>query len=838
MLTYHEYEKVVYDWLIAKRDNDPNFTFSLRKKVGKGLEKDIFIGTEKSKYFATTFWALRIDYPGSSGEATGIIFKLGKIDYSYFIELNQTNKPHNEQNKAVLRVLKEVCSKLPPDLEYAGSDNESNAMFNVKILPTEPVYVDLNLMFTDIDKQLAVFVPIVDEVLANEKSVNPSFIGQRITNEEFSHWNNKLETRVINNTDFFGALLIKLGEVITEKYFDTLRKLIFDLDLEITSEKVYFNYEKDKLIFGIGQRYVLNIENNQFFRLISKNKVSDNGEEFTSEPKAFLTNYPLDFDLQSHYDDLLIGAKETLAITEKSGFFKFDKKDFREMAFRDNNLITIEKQSADPTLNLILFGPPGTGKTYRLQKEYFKHFTVNESSLSRESYLENLINDLNWWQLISIVSLDLGRTKVRHIYEHELIQIKEKLSSSKTVMPTIWGQLQAHTVMDCVNVNVEKRSEPLYFSKDKDSFWSINEGLLRDNFPEGIEILQEYKDFKPRNNKSVKNYEFITFHQSFSYEDFIEGIKPNLTDDSDNSELKYHIEDGIFKRLCKRAESDPKNKYCIFIDEINRGNVSAIFGELITLIESDKRIGNTNELKIQLPYSKDLFGVPKNLYIIGTMNTADRSVESLDTALRRRFSFEEMLPNAELVSPEKMVYDLWLKHADAEWEDEDWLIDEKNLYTLLSSENLLRMSLLKKKEISELLNNKEVNEKIFKEYFDDNCLNLKLILEKINKRLEKLLSRDHTIGHSFFLGITTENDLYSAFYNKIIPLLQEYFFGDYGKMGLVIGSDFVEEIKESEVNLFAIFDYEDRDLLLEKKVYRIKDFKKEISLFISALKKI
>jgi 5-methylcytosine-specific restriction protein B len=287
--------------------------------------------------------------------------------------------------------------------------------------------------------------------------------------------------------------------------------------------------------------------------------------------------------------------------------------------------------------------------------------------------------------------------------------------------------------------------QPYIFNKTHDSFWEIVDEEVKERVPELYEIIDSVENFRPSSDKEIQRYVFTTFHQSYSYEDFIEGIKPVMIDGELDGNVAYYIEDGVFKQLCKKAEIDPDNRYAIFIDEINRGNVSAIFGELITLIEQDKRKGANNQISVILPYSKRLFSVPQNVDIYGTMNTADRSVEALDTALRRRFSFEEMLPKPSL-----------LKNKG---EDGNGKVGDVDLEELLIA---------------------------------------------INERIEALVDRDHTIGHAFFMDVNSLDSLRNVFANKVIPLLQEYFYGDYAKMEMVIGPDFFNSEKRKRKVTFAV----------------------------------
>lgn len=216
--------------------------------------------------------------------------------------------------------------------------------------------------------------------------------------------------------------------------------------------------------------------------------------------------------------------------------------------------------------------------------------------------------------------------------------------------------------------------------------------------------------------------EFVTFHPNYDYSDFIEGYRPQKDG--------FALEDGILVKLAKRAELDPQNNYLLIIDEINRGNIAKIFGETITLLEDDKRIGGDFELKSLLPASRLRFGLPSNLYIRGTMNTADRSIAMLDIALRRRFEFEEVPPNPEL-----------LKNADIK------LSDGK--------------SVIKQDELMKNLN--------------------KMLLKK-----EILGNRDYQIGHAWFAMVKKGKNketaeelskrLVSRFRKKILPLLQEWMY--------------------------------------------------------------
>lgn len=278
-------------------------------------------------------------------------------------------------------------------------------------------------------------------------------------------------------------------------------------------------------------------------------------------------------------------------------------------------------------------------------------------------------------------------------------------------------------------------------------------------------------DFKNKDRKEIKRrfdklkqdsqVEMVTFHQNYTYEDFIEGIRPVLSgrdnesrdeEQEETSDIRYELTLGVFKSIAERAKNDRERKYVLVIDEINRGNIAKIFGELITLLEPSKRLGGNDEATATLPYSKESFGIPGNLYIIGTMNTADRSIASLDTALRRRFDFIEMMPD-----PEQLI--------------------EKKIEGV-------------------------------------NCQEL---LRVMNERIRRLHDREHQIGHTYFMDVKDMASLAKTFKNRIIPLLQEYFYDNWEKIDLVLNKNgFIQE-RGVDNHLFQNSDLVDT----ERKIYEL-----------------
>ena len=429
--------------------------------------------------------------------------------------------------------------------------------------------------------------------------------------------------------------------------------------------------------------------------------------------------------------------------------------------------------------NLILYGPPGTGKTF-MAEEIASHI-IKQNNKRRHT----------WKTITSLVLLENNGLPLNY---HEIAKRALEKNLVHTIASTPHETL-AKIIREDITVNDEisffiktedgiyglnlpftfkKASEFILFANNKSmKINDISKQIIEHNLVESIgetpertlstEILRDYntgdnstfikldnglitlrgKSNRPQSINNNNNFiRKVTFHPSYSYEDFIEGFRPNVekqatdvekqaTDASAaNTSQPYVLADGIFKEICNEAKNDLENKYVLIIDEINRGNIPKIFGELITVIENGYR-GPKYERALAYSKNKDNFYVPTNLYIIATMNTADKSLVQMDEALRRRFIFEELMPEPNLLKD---------------------------------------------------------NNRPGKKYID--------ILENINKKIiegENIKQfRDRQIGHSFFWNDPFgDKELRLVIKYQIFPLLQDYFYDDYNEIRRILGDKII-----------------------------------------------
>ncbi|GER58136.1 hypothetical protein ULMA_02440 [Patiriisocius marinus] len=480
----------------------------------------------------------------------------------------------------------------------------------------------------------------------------------------------------------------------------------------------------------------------------------------------------------------------------------FYKNDTDEELIEDEN-----KETQQYTLNQILYGPPGTGKTYKTKKlaveiienqeysdapedreiileKYSKyveseniHFTTFHQSMSYEDFIEGIKPTLNEDE-----EKELSYEIQDGIFKSICNQAKKNKNSIKKDTGTIlqiepfdtaWNYLVEYITEKLSNTEVPTFNTLTHKQVNAVGITDKGNLLFKPSAGSDLEYIISYNrtkklfnafpDLSLINNIDKEFRQVIGGSNSTAYWSVL-------------NYLHHWIEENQDKIVIEEITDIPtKNQnYVLIIDEINRGNVSAIFGELITLIETDKRTGENEAISITLPYSKTKFSVPNNVFIIGTMNTADRSVEALDTALRRRFSFEEIAPNPQLLIG---------------------------------------------------LNYKEVD--------------LEKLLYAINQRIEILVDKDHQIGHSYFFSINNFDDLKLVFKDKIIPLLEEYFYGDFGKIGLVLGENFIEQQNVKNKSILAPFkNYDDLDFVADKKIFKLKPIDNmEVLDFISIYQK-
>lgn len=594
--------------------------------------------------------------------------------------------------------------------------------------------------------------------------------------------------------------LKKFNKQQLEEYYSFLDLIIERFGLQEGDERLVFNLSnKNQIVFTIGQRYVWITGTNEEgfkFEVISEKPINNDSDNYEGSLMAYWNKFNNISDVLNQQQTIFSAIEKELNRTQISGFLKYNKEELEKMAFdadfrkevldqsenqininelikNINELMSNTDQTPATPLNQILFGAPGTGKTYhtkeiaveiikkngkfsveeiinrktdetrrkKINEEYEELikaeqivFTTFHQSLSYEDFIEGIKPE--------ITTDDNITYEVKDGIFKQLCSRADKISDFDKGWNDLIAEAEQKLLSDSMLSLLTKEKKEVYVTKITDN------GNLKIKHKNGD---KEYSISRSRAKKLQKVFLDLSDVEGISkaFRSVIPGCYYTIY----WAVLNY-INNKIKEKNKDINYEEPK-PYVLIIDEINRGNVSAIFGELITLLEEDKRKGNPEHTEAVLPYSGDNFSVPNNVYIIGTMNTADRSVEVLDTALRRRFSFVEMQPKPDILSEVEGV-------------------------------------------------------------------DLSKLLETINKRIEMLIDKDHQIGHSYFIGIQNIVDLQRTFKDKIIPLLEEYFYGDFGKIGLVLGGEFIK-LAENQVAFPENFEYE-KNFLEDKKIYRITSF--------------
>ena len=580
--------------------------------------------------------------------------------------------------------------------------------------------------------------------------------------------------------------------------FNLPLKTLTDITKFPTANPNYSKYYEQLLAILEGKTYNKNykIEYNKWFKL---KLPSDSGTLNSYNKSIEILNTKLDYNIYENNDLVTLNALyeelKTVQKTEGNKYWdsntpSYSKKGFYSAAIKSyidfhNELITytMSNSSKKVSLNTILYGPPGTGKTYNSINKAIE--IINPTfDLTQD---RKIVKD-EFDRLVGLGQIAFTTFHQSMSYEDFVEGIKPKVeedaNENKQVVYEIEDGIfkRLANKAKLTNTSIDSNSTQYSFDDAWDDLISEAEQNIENGTPEtlkiqtpnlGLKIIEITErgnlKLKPIYSEDAKEYTVSysrvkRLHEAFPDLSSVKNIDKEFRTviGGSNSTAYWSILNIINPKIIANssniniAKESPSIPFVLIIDEINRGNISSIFGELITLIEDSKRLGQMEELEVILPYSKTKFGVPSNLYIIGTMNTADRSVEALDTALRRRFSFVEMMPDEKVISDKKFTgYDR------------------------------------------------------------------ATIMNVINQRIEVLLDRNYTLGHSYFI----KDDFENSFENEIIPLLQEYFYNDYGKIGLVLGKGFVREKAITAKNDKSIFaDFETKNEIDITKSYELIPF--------------
>jgi hypothetical protein len=533
---------------------------------------------------------------------------------------------------------------------------------------------------------------------------------------------NQIFNSLSKGSNLFERVKNKFDQSVFNNYINILRKINSELGILPYDERVVYSVRDNRLNFTVGQRYGYNLYLNDprgVYGVISKEKLLDSSEPYEGTPPQPFYNYYTEFNpQQDEWDSIKEGIKDELNRTSKSGYRRHNNSDFENYVFEIESAQNTNDKNMDFPLNTILYGPPGTGKTYNTilrAAQIIENRTIDSYGEALNIFkcnLHNQIEFITFHQNYSYEDFIQGLrpetdNKSSLVFDKKdgvFKKIADKALENLKLIQKAPDELTSEAKFDKAlelfldkvlesEDNFKINATAYIFEVEEDAFRYTGEKWT--NHANGLRMkFTDLKEFYRNNVKSRKDIKGLSS---------ISGLA------NQHATYYYLVYAEIIKYLPKKTVEPQKvtrKNFVIIIDEINRANISRVFGELITLIEPDKRSHGSIPLEARLP-SGDPFIVPSNLFIIGTMNTADKSIALLDIALRRRFEFESMYPKYEIEGQE--IYDVE-------------------------------------------------------------------ILEKINKQIIKSKGHDFQIGHAYFMG--DNKDLIQRMNKKVIPLLLEYYMND------------------------------------------------------------
>lgn len=784
----------------------------MRLKPSKGAETDRFIGTRNYSYFGTTFWKIKSGYPGSANDPIDVWFVKKQDGLEYKIELKQTRQPGDRQNELVLELNDSLSESDGALWERAKTNSSERKIASTVIKGREKRYTSTDELLLDLYSDLQLFIPRVDAVIEQIKSQNPDFEADRLSSEDTKKFEESYALRQAKySTERSGLESAPGGLTVAqwEKFLED-EKVFQPYDLSIVN--AFYHSPGHQNTTWAVDGMIRGVQPDDSHTVRVNGAVSRLAQRI-----APLLDTPFDYitrkDGSTCYWSMLFNGEQKdkyyeweLVPNLVSAYEAFGPETKPQTPVIDKTNIM-----SDQPLNQILYGPPGTGKTYatieqavrianpdfyefddreilhaefrRLKEQGRIAFTTFHQSLSYEDFVEGLKPKINKdpeeeageikyeikrgifrdaattaiYSAVEVSEAEEKRTALNFAEKYDAFvkMAQMRLAEEEPVELRTWKGKKVY-----VRELSEKKSMWIYHGEDGETKHTVSRQRLiklNNKIKEKGEISNINK-FIP---EAIGGANYSAYYAAWkAVQDFVPPTETAQKEEDSSVDEKADI---ISELDLSELDFGAASNHVLIIDEINRGNVSAILGELITLLEPDKRLGAKEELKVTLPYSRDEFGVPPNLYIIGTMNTADRSVEALDAALRRRFTFREVGPDPEVIAR---------AHPTSG-----------------------------RIKVGEL----EV-------YMAD-------LLAIINRRIKALKDADHLLGHSYFLRVNDWKDLASAFNDRIIPLLLEYFFANYGQLQLVVGKGFCA-VEATETTDFATADDEVDDYAGDYKSYR------------------